>query len=56
MLAGKCGDRQEGFRDDVPDDDLRKMELHPNSLAGWPQIYILDPDRNIIEFSFETMD
>jgi hypothetical protein len=48
--------RNKGFRDDVPDDDLRKMELFPTSLAGWPQIYILDPDRNIIEFSFETMD
>jgi glyoxylase I family protein len=48
--------RNKGFRDDVPDDDLRKMELPPTSLAGWPQIYILDPDRNIIEFNFETMD
>jgi glyoxylase I family protein len=48
--------RNKGFRDDVPDDDLRKMELRLTSLAGWPQIYILDPDRNTIEFSFETMD
>jgi glyoxylase I family protein len=48
--------RSKGFRDDVPADDLRKMELLPTSLAGWPQIYILDPDRNIIEFSFETID
>ena len=47
--------REKGFRDDVPESDLRKMELLPASLAGWPQIYILDPDRNIIEFSFETM-
>ena len=43
--------RDKGFRDDVPAGDLRKMELLPNSLAGWPQIYVLDPDRNIIEFS-----
>ncbi|MBV8279483.1 MAG: VOC family protein [Verrucomicrobia bacterium] len=48
--------RNKGFRDDVPDDDLRKMELLPTSLAGWLQIYILDPDRNIIEFSCERMD
>jgi glyoxylase I family protein len=48
--------RNKGFREDVPDDDVRKMELRPTSLAGWPQIYILDPDRNTIEFSFETMD
>jgi len=48
--------RAKGFRDDVPDGDLRKMELRPNSLAGYPQIYVLDPDRNIIEFNFETLD
>ena len=45
-----------GFRDDLPDDDLRKMQLRPNSPAGYPQIYILDPDRNIIEFNCETLD
>jgi glyoxylase I family protein len=48
--------RRKGFRDDVPDGDLRKMQLRPTSIAGFPQIYILDPDRNIIEFNFETMD
>ena len=49
-LSGK------GFRDDVPDDDSKKMELRPKSLAGYPQIYIVDSDRNIIEFNCETMD
>jgi len=49
-LSGK------GFRDDVPDDDSKKMVLRPKSLAGYPQIYIVDPDRNIIEFNCETMD
>jgi glyoxylase I family protein len=48
--------RDKGFRDDVPDDDIRKMVLRPASVAGYPQIFILDPDRNIIEFNFETMD
>ena len=48
--------REKGFRDDVPDDDRRKMFLRPPSVAGYAQIYILDPDRNIIEFNFETMD
>jgi catechol 2,3-dioxygenase-like lactoylglutathione lyase family enzyme len=32
-----------GFRDDVTDGDLRKMQLRPNSATGYPQIYILDP-------------
>lgn len=48
--------RDKGFRDDVPNDDIRKMVLRPASVAGYPQIFILDPDRNIIEFNFETMD
>jgi hypothetical protein len=38
--------RGKGFRDDVTDGDLRKMQLRPNSATGYPQI--LDPDRNII--------
>jgi glyoxylase I family protein len=48
--------RDKGFRDDVPDDDNRKMVLRPASVAGYPQIFILEPDRNVIEFNFETMD
>jgi glyoxylase I family protein len=45
-----------GFRGDLPDDDFRKVQLRPKSPAGYPQIYILDPDRNIIEFNCETLD
>jgi glyoxylase I family protein len=45
-----------GFRDGLPDDDFRKMQLRLNSPAGYPQICILDPDRNIIEFNCETLD
>ena len=48
--------RGKGFRDDVPDDDLRKAALRPVSVTGYPQIYILDADRNIIEFNCERMD
>jgi glyoxylase I family protein len=43
------------FRDDVPDNDSRNMQLRPNSPAGHPQIYILDPDRTI-EFHCEHLD
>jgi glyoxylase I family protein len=49
-LSGK------GFRDDVDDGDIRKIILRPNSMAGFPQIYILDPDRNIIEFNCDSID
>jgi glyoxylase I family protein len=45
-----------GFRGDLPDTHFRKMQLRPKSPAGYPQIYILDPDRNIIEFNCETLD
>jgi glyoxylase I family protein len=45
-----------GFRDDVPDDDLRKVNVRSSSVTGYGQIYILDPDRNIIEFICETVD
>ena len=30
------------------------MILRPDSITGYPQIYILDPDRNVIEFNCET--
>lgn len=31
-------------------------DARPRPKAGFPQIYILDPDRNIIEFNAETLD
>ena len=45
-----------GFRVDLPDDDFRKMKLRSKSIAGYAQVYIIDPDRNIIEFNCETTD
>lgn len=48
--------RAKGFREDVDDRDPRKMTLRSPSMAGHPQIYILDPDRNIVEFNAEKID
>ena len=45
-----------GFREDLPAADLHSLQLRPNSITGHPQIYILDPDRNIIEFNCESLD
>jgi glyoxylase I family protein len=45
-----------GFREDAPDHDLRKTILRPDSVTGYAQIYILDPDRNVIEFNCETLE
>jgi catechol 2,3-dioxygenase-like lactoylglutathione lyase family enzyme len=45
-----------GFREDVPDGDPHKMVLRPDSVTGRPQIYVTDPDRNIIEFICDALD
>lgn len=47
---------KKGFREELPVDDLHSLQLRPNSITGHPQIYILDPDRNIIEFNCESLD
>ena len=48
--------RAKGFQDDAPEDDIHRMILRPNSVTGFPQIYILDPDRNIVEFNCEMSE
>lgn len=35
--------------DEAAADDLFRMKVNPRATAGFPQIYILDPDRNVIE-------
>ena len=47
---------KKGFREELASDDLRNLQLRPNSVTGRPQLYILDPDRNIIEFNCESME
>jgi catechol 2,3-dioxygenase-like lactoylglutathione lyase family enzyme len=38
-----------GFREDAPDGDPWKLHLRLEGPAGFPQAYLLDPDRNIVE-------
>jgi len=38
------------------DDEFKKMKESPHSTAGWPQLYIMDPDRNVIELNAEQLD
>jgi catechol 2,3-dioxygenase-like lactoylglutathione lyase family enzyme len=45
-----------GYRDDAGDHDLMKMRLLPHATAGFPQIYILDPDRHVIEINAAALD
>ena len=48
--------RTKGFHDDGPGDDIHRLFLRPVAAIGLPQIYLLDPDRNVIEFICETLD
>lgn len=47
--------RSKGFHPEA-DDELKRMEETPRGTAGWPQLYIMDPDRNIIELNAEQLD
>lgn len=38
-----------GFRHDAPDEDPKRMIVRRQGMAGFPQLYLIDPDRNIIE-------
>ena len=38
------------------DDPLLKTRENPRGTAGFPQIYILDPDRNVIEINSAVLD
>jgi len=40
-----------GYRDDVPTDDPRWLKWNRTPNAGFPQIFILDPDRHLIELN-----
>jgi len=37
-------------------DELRGMKVNPRAVTGFPQIYIVDPDRNVIEINAEELD
>ena len=45
-----------GYRADAADGDPRKMKVSPDATAGFPQIYVLDPDRHVIEINAERLD
>jgi glyoxylase I family protein len=45
-----------GYREDADLNDPQCMILQPHPTAGYPQIYICDPDRHVIEFNSERLD
>lgn len=48
--------RSKGFDEGLPESDPHRMVLRPGSIVGRPQIYIMDPDHNIIEFICDAVD
>lgn len=40
---------ERGYREDAPQDDPMKMLVNRTGMAGFLQLYVMDPDRNIIE-------
>ena len=37
-------------------DDFLRMKVNRHATAGFPQIYVIDPDRNVIEINAATLD
>ena len=48
--------RAKGYSPNLDDRDFHKMEIKPKPTAGYPQIYIIDPDRHVIEINAEALD
>jgi glyoxylase I family protein len=48
--------RSQGYREDADYADPMKMIANPRATAGFPQIYILDPDRHVIEINAAKLD
>jgi glyoxylase I family protein len=40
-----------GFREDAAENDPMRVMVRRNGPAGFPQLFLLDPDRNIIEIN-----
>lgn len=38
-----------GFREDAGESDPKRLLIKRSGLAGFPQLYLIDPDRNVIE-------
>ena len=44
-----------GYAPDAAD-ELHRSRENPTATAGFPQVYVLDPDRNVIEINAERLD
>lgn len=48
--------RANGYRESADPDDPMGMLVYPRPVTGYPQLYILDPDRHLIEINAATLD
>lgn len=48
--------RSRGYRDDLEAGPLLRMKVTPQAMAGFPQIFILDPDRHVVEINAKRLD
>lgn len=48
--------RAKGYSENTDARDFHKMEVKPKPTAGYPQIYIIDPDRHVIEINAVALD
>jgi catechol 2,3-dioxygenase-like lactoylglutathione lyase family enzyme len=48
--------RAAGYRDDAPLDEAMRIKANRTPNAGFPQIFIMDPDRHVIEINAAPLD
>ena len=48
--------REKGYREDPREGDPTRVLALPRSVVGYPQLYVLDPDRHLIEINAERLD
>jgi glyoxylase I family protein len=47
--------RAKGYRES-PEAGVMELRVSPHPVTGYPQVYILDPDRHVIEINAATLD
>ena len=47
--------RARGYASDAAD-ELKRVRENPAGRAGFPQVFVLDPDRHVIELNAEQLD
>ncbi len=48
--------RGRGYREEAGEGDPKRVLALPRSVVGYPQLYVLDPDRHLIELNAESLD